>query len=411
MSEVYNAMGRINRLSVLCIDAYGVAVKNGFEGTVEEWLASLKGEKGEQGEKGEKGDKGDPGSGASSWNDLTDKPFGESHTGGDTLTWDGNTEGLVEVNLEMPGMLHYKVSDAVLSAADVSAESGSSIALSNGQTYSFTAADIIFDSGIGMHSAFYFISVDTSAAAMLGCETGTYLMKTPGGEAYVSSLTIHGYTGFPAVKTIDPKFLPEGYPYKETATIKGEQIDSFTVETVAKNNYDDTITYLAESGHQDSGAIPEGNVIINYDGVDYKTSRIVNNFGGMIYAHGNLSLYFPSLQDTGEPFCWFYFGGSCKLATTTPGIHTVIVRAEDEQGTIIHPLATEFLSFEDPYDVEYGIVGAYRDEEGNWKYEIDYANYYLEPADNIADATAETLLEQFNKLLATLRTYGYLRSN
>jgi hypothetical protein len=42
--DVYNAQGRINRLSVLCIDAYGVAVKNGFKGTVEEWLASLKGE-------------------------------------------------------------------------------------------------------------------------------------------------------------------------------------------------------------------------------------------------------------------------------------------------------------------------------------------------------------------------------
>lgn len=37
----YNAMGRINRLSVLCIDAYGVAVKNGFKGTVDEWLDSL----------------------------------------------------------------------------------------------------------------------------------------------------------------------------------------------------------------------------------------------------------------------------------------------------------------------------------------------------------------------------------
>jgi hypothetical protein len=38
---VYNAQGRINRLSVLCIDAYGVAVKNGFTGTVDEWLDSL----------------------------------------------------------------------------------------------------------------------------------------------------------------------------------------------------------------------------------------------------------------------------------------------------------------------------------------------------------------------------------
>ena len=41
---VFNALGRINRLSVLCIDAYGVAVKNGFDGTVDEWLASLKGD-------------------------------------------------------------------------------------------------------------------------------------------------------------------------------------------------------------------------------------------------------------------------------------------------------------------------------------------------------------------------------
>ena len=57
---VYNAMGRINRLSVLCIDAYGVAVKNGYKGTVEEWLESLKGEKGDKGDKGDKGEQGQP---------------------------------------------------------------------------------------------------------------------------------------------------------------------------------------------------------------------------------------------------------------------------------------------------------------------------------------------------------------
>ena len=42
--------GKINRLDVLVIDAYGVAVRNGFEGTEKEWLASLKGEKGEKGD-------------------------------------------------------------------------------------------------------------------------------------------------------------------------------------------------------------------------------------------------------------------------------------------------------------------------------------------------------------------------
>ena len=41
--------------------AYEIAVGNGFEGTEEEWLESLKGDKGDQGEPGAKGDKGDQG--------------------------------------------------------------------------------------------------------------------------------------------------------------------------------------------------------------------------------------------------------------------------------------------------------------------------------------------------------------
>lgn len=41
--------------------AYEVAVKNGFEGTETEWLASLQGEQGIQGIQGEQGDKGDKG--------------------------------------------------------------------------------------------------------------------------------------------------------------------------------------------------------------------------------------------------------------------------------------------------------------------------------------------------------------
>ncbi|MGG1758502.1 hypothetical protein ACTWKC_18130 [Bacillus sp. 4A_MP3] len=41
--------------------AYDIAVENGFSGTIEEWLASLKGEKGNTGATGAKGDKGDTG--------------------------------------------------------------------------------------------------------------------------------------------------------------------------------------------------------------------------------------------------------------------------------------------------------------------------------------------------------------
>lgn len=53
--------GSINRLQVIYTDAYELAVKSGFEGTLEEWLASLKGEQGEPGPKGDKGDTGTDG--------------------------------------------------------------------------------------------------------------------------------------------------------------------------------------------------------------------------------------------------------------------------------------------------------------------------------------------------------------
>ena len=43
------------------LSAYEIAVKNGFSGTEAEWLLSLKGADGTQGAKGDKGDKGDPG--------------------------------------------------------------------------------------------------------------------------------------------------------------------------------------------------------------------------------------------------------------------------------------------------------------------------------------------------------------
>src|SRR5690606_32120357 len=41
--------------------AYEIAVENGFEGTEEEWLASLAGPQGEQGPRGEQGPQGEPG--------------------------------------------------------------------------------------------------------------------------------------------------------------------------------------------------------------------------------------------------------------------------------------------------------------------------------------------------------------
>lgn len=42
-TEGKTLVGSINKCDTLTISAYGIAVKNGFDGTEEEWLASLKG--------------------------------------------------------------------------------------------------------------------------------------------------------------------------------------------------------------------------------------------------------------------------------------------------------------------------------------------------------------------------------
>lgn len=78
--------------------AYELAVENGFEGTVVEYLESLKGEKGDKGDtgakgaKGDKGDKGDQGvAGADGKDgiDATNETVKNQNTGLDTKIWIG----------------------------------------------------------------------------------------------------------------------------------------------------------------------------------------------------------------------------------------------------------------------------------------------------------------------------------
>jgi hypothetical protein len=56
------------------------------------------------------------------WNTMLNKPFGDMPTGGDTLTWDGNTEGLLAVtaaNRFGEVRTFYKVSDAFPTWGDI----------------------------------------------------------------------------------------------------------------------------------------------------------------------------------------------------------------------------------------------------------------------------------------------------
>lgn len=155
-----------------------------------------------------------PSGGASSWNDLTDKPFSESF--GDTLTWDHDIEGREST---LSDMLH-KVSDVVLTIEDFAngcaiTRDGGSIDLPAEHAVVENGALLVVSDPSDLYNALpYVMSVDENAAVQFGCSAGTYFLyfdlSALGGDLVTfDSLTIPGYTGFNSVKTIDEKFIPD----------------------------------------------------------------------------------------------------------------------------------------------------------------------------------------------------------
>lgn len=148
-----------------------------------------------------------PSGGASSWNDLKDKPV--ILEGGDTLTWDGNTEGRTTSDLE--GMLWVHVSDAVPSMDDLA--NGVVLGGPNGEVTEIPAEHIIDLSPDGFHvimvteSGICLIALEDNVENfdVLLPEKGIYLLYN-GEDNYTASLTIPGYTGF-ATEKLDPAYL------------------------------------------------------------------------------------------------------------------------------------------------------------------------------------------------------------
>ena len=151
---------------------------------------------------------GGSGGGAKTWDDL-----GYSPTGGDTLTWDGNTEGLVS-NDSLIGEPYYLVSNSTPTLADCS--SGvMGVATDLGPEHLVaieTVQNIIFLIPEGFDIPFAFVvAVDNLEIDGLAFEKkGVYFLMASDGLG-ITSLTIPGYTGFPSVNKVPEKYLPEDY--------------------------------------------------------------------------------------------------------------------------------------------------------------------------------------------------------
>lgn len=162
--------------------------------------------------------------GASSWNDLTDKPFGNLPTGGDTLTWDGNTDGL-DSFLMGGGMSLYKVSDVKLTLNDYK---DGIIAVMGGNEIPVSAEaiqEVALTDGFFFYDAVMFVPHDNYEIpdSDIQLNGGIYLYSDA--TDYASSLIIPGFTGFPSVKKIDSKYLPDT---KTLYVSTGEQMYIYT---------------------------------------------------------------------------------------------------------------------------------------------------------------------------------------
>ena len=156
--------------------------------------------------------------GVSSWNDLTDKPFGEEVVYGDTLTWDGNMEGKTTVEVALDdGMLYLvKVSDVVPTIDDLS--NGVTATVSGMGSMEIPAEETMTGDGyINAGNAMFVVSTPNTTVEEIGltfAETGTYFMSQDG--MYISELTINGYTGLEATETVK---IPAKYMPTETEVV------------------------------------------------------------------------------------------------------------------------------------------------------------------------------------------------
>ena len=142
------------------------------------------------------------GGGVTSWNDLMDRPT--ETIGVDTLTWDGNTEGLVSAVNQL-----YNVSNVIVSMSDLAngyiITFGVTIATFPSESVTEIATGVLMlANGVAWSVSEEGIGVDLGDGLVF-TEAGVYFISY--GEAFTSSLTIPGYTGF-AKEVLKPEILP-----------------------------------------------------------------------------------------------------------------------------------------------------------------------------------------------------------
>lgn len=280
------------------------------------------------------------------------------------IEWDGNTDGLDNIK----GMF-YLVSPEILTDEEIK---NSVITFnSNGGIYTVKPIDNwggryndITEEIVHIDET-YVAFVRKSGAEFMGAtveKPGIYFMS------YSGITTTSFKTETKAIQTIDPDYLPEGYPHKVI-----EKVDKIVLPVS-----DDERVYKVFSMEVKDGQT----YTVVWDGVEYervaKTGRYNNHPTPYI---GNAALWNLG-DDTGEPFCIVYDNG-CHVCADFSTEHTISVSTETT-----HPISSDFLPL-----ATSTAAGA------------------MKQAAAVANVTAAPTAEEFNALLKSLRDAGILATS
>lgn len=213
--------------------------------------------------------------------------------GGDTLTWDGNTDGLIYT--EMDGQKMYRISDAVPTLADC--VNGTHVVYSEGteidSPYTIieevTAAFGALMPYDGMIVAAYDNQkIDVSGGSGVYItfpKAGVYTGILNSDGVYIASLTIPGYTGF-TKEIIKQDALPEALRFGETPTV------FVSVENA---------TFSGEIQPFEANAIPEigETVHVEFDGTMF-ACKVLDFYGSVLI--GDAAIIEGAFTEGAEPF-------------------------------------------------------------------------------------------------------------
>lgn len=219
-SEINQKLGMVDTLSANKLDAS--ELDSAIDAALEEAKADLKNV---------------------NWDDIADKPF--TTVGGDTLTWDGNTEGLVSCVDSISGF--YKVSDATPTIEEIGNEFvttwNDGYVENPGREFIEVASGVFRD----IDSAAVCVVHESGVGADMGWdmtfpEPGIYFIKE--GEFYVSSFCAPGYDGFHKQSKLNIAALPdEAFPDVEDVVFVYTGENTTTADGKACNGGYCTKTY------------------------------------------------------------------------------------------------------------------------------------------------------------------------